>query len=164
MFPWEWWHVFWNSHLFPFPRYKNPHHSLTLFTLLPCSNQIIIFQIIPNLKYPLTLLSFPNLSLFPFPFSLLIITTMQFLSFSFPSLISLHHYDNGSSIAFLFLATFSLIIFLFVHRRRSSAARGRNLPPGSMGWPYIGETLRLYAENPNSFFSDRQKRYIYNTI
>ncbi|GKV32907.1 hypothetical protein SLEP1_g41473 [Rubroshorea leprosula] len=40
--------------------------------------------------------------------------------------------------------------------------RSRNhkrLPPGSMGWPYIGETLKLYTENPNSFFSNRQKRY-----
>ncbi|XP_076907187.1 abscisic acid 8'-hydroxylase 2-like [Bidens hawaiensis] len=33
------------------------------------------------------------------------------------------------------------------------------LPPGSMGWPYIGETLKLYTENPNSFFSNRGKRY-----
>ncbi|XP_061357226.1 abscisic acid 8'-hydroxylase 2-like [Gastrolobium bilobum] len=28
-----------------------------------------------------------------------------------------------------------------------------------MGWPYLGETLNLYSENPNSFFSNRQKRY-----
>jgi (+)-abscisic acid 8'-hydroxylase len=28
-----------------------------------------------------------------------------------------------------------------------------------MGWPYIGETFKLYTENPNSFFSHRQKRY-----
>ncbi|WCJ20494.1 Abscisic acid 8'-hydroxylase 1 [Euphorbia peplus] len=28
-----------------------------------------------------------------------------------------------------------------------------------MGWPYIGETLKLYTQNPNSFFSIRQKRY-----
>ncbi|XP_076940297.1 abscisic acid 8'-hydroxylase 2-like [Bidens hawaiensis] len=33
------------------------------------------------------------------------------------------------------------------------------LPPGSMGWPYIGETLKLFTENPNSFFSNREKRY-----
>lgn len=33
------------------------------------------------------------------------------------------------------------------------------LPPGSMGWPYIGETFKLYTQNPNSFFSIRQKRY-----
>ncbi|KAF4348362.1 hypothetical protein F8388_005510 [Cannabis sativa] len=35
----------------------------------------------------------------------------------------------------------------------------KRLPPGSMGWPYIGETFKLYTENPNSFFSHRQKRY-----
>ncbi|KAK7274198.1 hypothetical protein RIF29_15278 [Crotalaria pallida] len=28
-----------------------------------------------------------------------------------------------------------------------------------MGWSYLGETLKLYTENPNSFFSDRQKWY-----
>ncbi|XP_039002848.1 abscisic acid 8'-hydroxylase 2-like [Hibiscus syriacus] len=28
-----------------------------------------------------------------------------------------------------------------------------------MGWPYIGETLKLYTQNPNSFFANRQKRY-----
>ncbi|XP_051147073.1 abscisic acid 8'-hydroxylase 4-like [Andrographis paniculata] len=33
------------------------------------------------------------------------------------------------------------------------------LPPGSMGWPYIGETLHLYSRHPNSFFSDKHKRY-----
>ncbi|KAF8084044.1 hypothetical protein N665_0736s0005 [Sinapis alba] len=35
----------------------------------------------------------------------------------------------------------------------------RKLPPGSMGWPYIGETLRLYTEDPNSFFAFRQNKY-----
>ncbi|KAL7156812.1 hypothetical protein ABFS83_02G034400 [Erythranthe nasuta] len=33
------------------------------------------------------------------------------------------------------------------------------LPPGSMGLPYIGETLQLYHKDPNIFFSDKQKRY-----
>ncbi|KAG9454652.1 hypothetical protein H6P81_007556 [Aristolochia fimbriata] len=28
-----------------------------------------------------------------------------------------------------------------------------------MGWPYIGETLKLYTQNPNTFFSRKQKRY-----
>ncbi|KAK9126981.1 hypothetical protein Scep_015827 [Stephania cephalantha] len=28
-----------------------------------------------------------------------------------------------------------------------------------MGWPYIGETLKLYSQNPNTFFSIRQKGY-----
>ncbi|XP_042399541.1 abscisic acid 8'-hydroxylase 3-like [Zingiber officinale] len=41
------------------------------------------------------------------------------------------------------------------HRRR----RQLKLPPGSMGWPYIGETLQLYSQDPNLFFATRQKRY-----
>ncbi|OWM70876.1 hypothetical protein CDL15_Pgr014549 [Punica granatum] len=28
-----------------------------------------------------------------------------------------------------------------------------------MGWPYIGETLQLYSQNPNIFFASKQKRY-----
>ncbi|XP_051124679.1 abscisic acid 8'-hydroxylase 4-like [Andrographis paniculata] len=37
--------------------------------------------------------------------------------------------------------------------------KNRKLPPGSMGWPYIGETLQLYSQHPNVFFSTRQKRH-----
>ncbi|KAL6215490.1 hypothetical protein ACLB2K_014920 [Fragaria x ananassa] len=37
--------------------------------------------------------------------------------------------------------------------------RAAQLPPGSFGWPYIGETLQLYSQDPNTFFSSRQKRY-----
>ncbi|XP_031394041.1 abscisic acid 8'-hydroxylase 4 [Punica granatum] len=33
------------------------------------------------------------------------------------------------------------------------------LPPGSMGWPYIGETPQLYSQDPNIFFASKQKRY-----
>ncbi|KAI8523739.1 hypothetical protein RHMOL_Rhmol13G0096000 [Rhododendron molle] len=47
--------------------------------------------------------------------------------------------------------------FFLQWRRRH--LRDKRLPPGSMGWPYIGETLELYSQNPNSFFSIRQKRY-----
>ncbi|KAF3435403.1 hypothetical protein FNV43_RR22492 [Rhamnella rubrinervis] len=28
-----------------------------------------------------------------------------------------------------------------------------------MGWPYLGETLQLYSQDPNIFFSAKQKRY-----
>ncbi|OIW17357.1 hypothetical protein TanjilG_22469 [Lupinus angustifolius] len=35
----------------------------------------------------------------------------------------------------------------------------KRLPPGSMGWSYLGETLKLYTQNPNLFFSNRQKWY-----
>ncbi|KAJ0989809.1 hypothetical protein J5N97_008165 [Dioscorea zingiberensis] len=33
------------------------------------------------------------------------------------------------------------------------------LPPGSMGYPYIGETFQLYSKNPNTFFALKQKKY-----
>ncbi|CAM8974228.1 unnamed protein product [Rhodiola kirilowii] len=33
------------------------------------------------------------------------------------------------------------------------------LPPGSMGLPYVGETLNLYSQDPNVFFAEKQKRY-----
>ncbi|OVA17831.1 Cytochrome P450 [Macleaya cordata] len=37
--------------------------------------------------------------------------------------------------------------------------KDKRLPPGSMGWPFLGETLKLYTQNPNTFFSKRLKRY-----
>ncbi|KAK8486071.1 hypothetical protein V6N13_094473 [Hibiscus sabdariffa] len=50
-----------------------------------------------------------------------------------------------------------LLVLLSVHQWRHH--KDKPLPPGSMGWPYIGETLKLYTENPNFFFANRQKRY-----
>ncbi|KAK6247099.1 hypothetical protein QUC31_018664 [Theobroma cacao] len=50
-----------------------------------------------------------------------------------------------------------MLLLLSIHQWRHS--KDRRLPPGSMGWPYIGETLKIYTENPNSFFANRQKRY-----
>ncbi|MFQ6639570.1 hypothetical protein Gotur_015948 [Gossypium turneri] len=47
-------------------------------------------------------------------------------------------------------------------RRQKKGSQGKSetqLPPGSMGWPYIGETLQLYSRDPNVFFASKQKRY-----
>ncbi|CAK7357270.1 unnamed protein product [Dovyalis caffra] len=33
------------------------------------------------------------------------------------------------------------------------------LPPGTMGWPYVGETFQLYSQDPNVFFASKRKRY-----
>ncbi|CAH9077603.1 unnamed protein product [Cuscuta europaea] len=33
------------------------------------------------------------------------------------------------------------------------------LPPGTLGWPYIGETFLLYSQNPNVFFASKVKKY-----
>ncbi|XP_026402134.1 abscisic acid 8'-hydroxylase 4-like [Papaver somniferum] len=51
-----------------------------------------------------------------------------------------------------------LVFFLRRNKIRNPKQRAK-LPPGSMGWPYIGETLQLYSQNPNDFFSSKQKRY-----
>ncbi|CAJ1932967.1 unnamed protein product [Sphenostylis stenocarpa] len=57
---------------------------------------------------------------------------------------------------FLFFTSFFLLIpFLQWWHHHNH----KKLPPGSMGWPYLGETLKLYTQNPNSFFSNRQNRY-----
>ncbi|KAF5804549.1 putative (+)-abscisic acid 8'-hydroxylase [Helianthus annuus] len=66
------------------------------------------------------------------------------------------------------LSILPILVFLFllvlaydlIRRSYHRTSPGRlRLPPGSMGWPYIGETLKLFTENPNSFFSNREKRY-----
>jgi (+)-abscisic acid 8'-hydroxylase len=48
---------------------------------------------------------------------------------------------------------------------RSSSSGGKKgsslpLPPGSMGWPYLGETTQLYSsKNPNVFFARKRNKY-----
>lgn len=49
---------------------------------------------------------------------------------------------------------------------RSSPSGGKKgssslpLPPGSMGWPYVGETTQLYSsKNPNVFFARKRNKY-----
>ncbi|WJZ83190.1 hypothetical protein VitviT2T_002893 [Vitis vinifera] len=56
----------------------------------------------------------------------------------------------------LFLIHFLLKLFSFFS---ASTARKLPLPPGSLGWPYIGETFQLYSQNPNVFFASKQERY-----
>lgn len=58
-----------------------------------------------------------------------------------------------SSIFFIFLLH-SLIKFF------TSSGPKLPLPPGTLGWPYIGETFQLYSQNPNVFFASKVKRFI----
>lgn len=63
---------------------------------------------------------------------------------------------------FIFLPFLALLGTLSSRRRRASScpkARSPPLPPGSMGYPYIGETFQLYSNNPNTFFALKQKKY-----
>uniref|UniRef100_A0A2N9FZU6 (+)-abscisic acid 8'-hydroxylase n=1 Tax=Fagus sylvatica TaxID=28930 RepID=A0A2N9FZU6_FAGSY len=59
---------------------------------------------------------------------------------------------------FIFLLTL-LSYYIFLRRDKKEAHNRAKLPPGSMGWPYIGETLQIYSEDPNVFFATKQKRY-----
>ncbi|XP_004499057.1 abscisic acid 8'-hydroxylase CYP707A1-like [Cicer arietinum] len=61
----------------------------------------------------------------------------------------------------LFLLTL-FFTFKFLQKRNRTTPWNQTsakLPPGSMGWPYIGQTLQLYSQDPNVFFFTKQKRY-----
>ncbi|KAJ6715644.1 CYTOCHROME P450 26 [Salix viminalis] len=49
----------------------------------------------------------------------------------------------------------SLLKFFAAERRPQNLP----LPPGTMGWPYMGETFQLYSQDPNVFFASKRKRY-----
>ncbi|CAA2999333.1 abscisic acid 8 -hydroxylase 1-like [Olea europaea subsp. europaea] len=55
------------------------------------------------------------------------------------------------------ILTYFLIVFLL--KFLYSAQTKLPLPPGTMGWPYIGETFQLYSQNPNVFFASKVKKY-----
>ncbi|KAI7752980.1 hypothetical protein M8C21_026721 [Ambrosia artemisiifolia] len=63
--------------------------------------------------------------------------------------------------------TFAILFFLFTvissfFLFKSAAESGRinlPLPPGTLGWPYIGETFQLYSQNPSVFFTSKVKKY-----
>lgn len=63
---------------------------------------------------------------------------------------------------FLLYSIFFIILSVTLLRnliKRMSLPKPK-LPPGSMGLPYIGETPKLFSQNPDDFFSTRQKRSI----
>ena len=67
-----------------------------------------------------------------------------------------------------------LVLLVEASRRRTAVGAGKTgggtteqdqkLPPGSLGLPFIGETLQLYTQNPKDFFASRLKRYLYKCI
>lgn len=69
---------------------------------------------------------------------------------------------------FLFLLPFASICFIlcFYLFLKFISSNGRNLPlpPGTLGWPYIGETFELYSQNPNVFFASKVKRLILKPV
>ncbi|KAK9076048.1 hypothetical protein SSX86_004380 [Deinandra increscens subsp. villosa] len=57
-------------------------------------------------------------------------------------------------LSFFFLPLCTLLLLTSSGRRKNLP-----LPPGTLGWPYIGETLHLYSQNPNVFFASKVKKY-----
>ncbi|CAA7017593.1 unnamed protein product [Microthlaspi erraticum] len=68
-------------------------------------------------------------------------------------------YADESALMTITSVVVVLLLVVLLQWRLHRKKQRRKLPPGSMGWPYIGETLRLYTENPNSFFATRQNKY-----
>ncbi|XP_078444445.1 abscisic acid 8'-hydroxylase 3-like [Wolffia australiana] len=69
---------------------------------------------------------------------------------------------HESRICWLFLSPLlSLVVFCIVLLLVTMQKRrhGLPLPPGSMGWPWIGETHKFYTEDPNVFFAAKKQRY-----
>ena len=56
----------------------------------------------------------------------------------------------------IFLST--LFSYPLIKKQKKKHERLVKLPPGSMGWPLIGETLQLYSQDPEVFFTAKQKR------
>ncbi|CAJ1972690.1 unnamed protein product [Sphenostylis stenocarpa] len=59
----------------------------------------------------------------------------------------------------ILLTLFSFIFLPKLYIRKPQNQTSAKLPPGSMGWPYIGETLQLYSQDPNVYFSAKHKRF-----
>ncbi|KAJ9186740.1 hypothetical protein P3X46_002281 [Hevea brasiliensis] len=62
-------------------------------------------------------------------------------------------------LVYVLIFVLSLLLFITKRKGMKELYKRVELPPGSMGWPYIGETLQLYSRDPNVFFADKQKRY-----
>uniref|UniRef100_A0A7N0T0R6 (+)-abscisic acid 8'-hydroxylase n=1 Tax=Kalanchoe fedtschenkoi TaxID=63787 RepID=A0A7N0T0R6_KALFE len=74
--------------------------------------------------------------------------------------------DTLSILAYLVLLVLTTLSYPFIKQRSKTShnkltTRPGDLrpPPGSMGLPYVGETLLLYSQDPNVFFAEKQKRY-----
>jgi len=68
-----------------------------------------------------------------------------------------------------YVASLAALVLFGAGRRRRGGGAGRSgdpargrlkLPPGSLGLPYLGETLQLYSQSPKIFFAARLKRLL----
>jgi (+)-abscisic acid 8'-hydroxylase len=67
--------------------------------------------------------------------------------------------EIASILAYVCFFLSSLLSYPFLKKKNRIPKQRAKLPPGSMGWPYVGETLQLYTQDPNVFFATKQKRF-----
>ncbi|KAJ9159569.1 hypothetical protein P3X46_025071 [Hevea brasiliensis] len=67
--------------------------------------------------------------------------------------------EIASILIYIRLFLSSLLPYLFIKKKTKVSKPRAKLPPGSTGWPYVGETLQLYSQDPNVFFATKQIRY-----
>lgn len=74
--------------------------------------------------------------------------------------ISYMPHANLGTILILLYVIYRLSLLLFRTTGIKVGGKAKRLPPGTMGLPYVGETLQLYSsKNPNIFFTMKEKRY-----
>ncbi|XP_052208210.1 abscisic acid 8'-hydroxylase 4 [Diospyros lotus] len=64
-----------------------------------------------------------------------------------------------STFMYILLFLCSLFSYFYSKKQKRKPKQKAKLPPGTMGWPYIGETLQLYSQDPDDFFTKKQRRY-----
>jgi (+)-abscisic acid 8'-hydroxylase len=67
----------------------------------------------------------------------------------------------GGVFVCVFIFFLTLLTYIFLARGKKEPQKRATLPPGSMGWPYVGETLQLYTQDPSVFFAAKQKRSLF---
>ncbi|XP_019182088.1 PREDICTED: abscisic acid 8'-hydroxylase 1-like [Ipomoea nil] len=60
---------------------------------------------------------------------------------------------------FIMVMLFTLATIFFLKKWFCFGSKKLGLPPGTLGWPYIGETFQLYSQDPNVFFASKVKKY-----
>ncbi|KAL5992813.1 hypothetical protein ACLOJK_013732 [Asimina triloba] len=58
---------------------------------------------------------------------------------------------------YMFFIVPCLVSYFLMRRYKKKQDHTAKLPPGSLGWPYLGETF--YSQDPDIFFASKQKRY-----
>ncbi|XP_017228853.2 beta-amyrin 6-beta-monooxygenase [Daucus carota subsp. sativus] len=59
---------------------------------------------------------------------------------------------------YILLIIFPLLVLLVLLRRENGRS-GMKIPPGSCGWPVIGESIKFVLSGPQRFISERRRKY-----